>query len=276
MKLSFTTLGCPGWSLDQIVRNAVEYGFDAIDFRGLQGEMNVWKLPELSTNVKESLALIKDAGLKVSCFSSSVQAVSAEKFEQNLEEVKEYTRLCEAFGTPYIRVFGGKIGDLDRTEATRLIVKHLKEMAQIAAASGAKVLVETHDDWTDCRYMQPVMEQVNHEGAGVLWDLHHPYRTIGEKPEDTWNALGQWIEYTHVKDSVKVDGTGRRHPHKYVLTGQGDIPLKGMFQLLKDKGYEGYYVYEWEKAWYLEELEEPEVAFPQYAQYMRSASEELR
>jgi len=33
MKIAFTTLGCPKWNLQQIVENAAEMGFDAVDFR---------------------------------------------------------------------------------------------------------------------------------------------------------------------------------------------------------------------------------------------------
>jgi sugar phosphate isomerase/epimerase len=170
------------------------------------GEMNIYKLPEFGDQAKVTAARIADAGLRVSCFSSSVQIFSTENFVKNMEEIKEYARLCELFGTPYIRVFGGKIGNTDRAEAVLTSAGHLREMAKAADASGVKVLVETHDDWIDCRDMQQVLEQADSPAAGVLWDLHHPYRVIGEQPEDTWNKLGPWIEYTHVKDSLPVEG----------------------------------------------------------------------
>jgi len=33
MKLSFTTLGCPDWSLEQIAKNARAFGFDGVELR---------------------------------------------------------------------------------------------------------------------------------------------------------------------------------------------------------------------------------------------------
>ena len=39
-------------------------------------------------------------------------------------------------------------------------------------------------------------------------------------------------------------------------------------QLLAD-GYDGYFSFEWEKKW-VPDLEEPEIAFPAYAEYMRN------
>jgi sugar phosphate isomerase/epimerase len=272
MKLSFTTLGCPEWPLDKIIASAVEYGFDAIDFRGLTGEMNIYKLPEFSEQVHQTLSQITDAGLRVSCFSSSVHLFSEENFEKNVQEITEFSKLCKIFGTRYIRAFGGKINDTDRDTAVQKVVTHVSAMAKIAKEHGVKILIETHDDWISCADMKQVLEQVDQEAVGVLWDVHHPYRMIGEQPEDSWKALGQWIEYTHVKDS-RAGGSGPEG-FQYCLTGEGDIPLKDIYKLLIREGYQGYFALEWEKKWH-PELENPEIAFPQYVQYMRKLASEV-
>lgn len=35
MRLSFSTLGCPGWSFEQIMENAHEMGYEAVELRGV-------------------------------------------------------------------------------------------------------------------------------------------------------------------------------------------------------------------------------------------------
>lgn len=273
MKLSFTTLGCPDWSLERIIDGAAKYGFDAIDFRGLSGEMNIYKLPEFSVNAANTRKQISDAGLQVSCFSSSVQLFSRENYAHNVQEVREYAKLCECFGTRYIRVFGGKIGATKREAAVQTVVDQVSEMARIARSHGVKLLIETHDDWTACKDVKAVMEQVDQEAVGVLWDVHHPYRMLGEKPEDTWRAIGQWIEYIHVKDS-RLKGGGA-DDFQYCLTGEGDIPLPDICGLLLRNGYQGFYAFEWEKKWH-PEIEDAEIAFPQYVRYMRKLASEWK
>ena len=47
MKLGFTTLGCPAWPYATVVAKAREYGFDGFEIRGLMGEMDLLKVPEL-------------------------------------------------------------------------------------------------------------------------------------------------------------------------------------------------------------------------------------
>lgn len=271
MQLSFTTLGCPDWTLDTIIANASASGFDAIDFRGLNGEMYIYRLPEFSDRAAETKSRIEAAGLKVSCFSSSVHAFSRENLEKHQEEVRSYSRLCEQFGTRYIRVFGGKIGDTGREEAIETLARHLNALGGIAEAHGATVLLETHDDWMNSAHVKAVLEQVESKAVGVLWDVHHPYRVLGEAPETTWANLGRWIEYTHVKDS-KV--TGDAGEFSYCLIGEGDVPLPRICSLLHNNGYKGCYTLEWEKKWH-PELAEADVAFPHYVQFMRRLGKEL-
>ncbi len=268
MKLSVTTLGCPEWDLDTIISRLAEYGYDAVDFRGLMGEMNIYKLPEFSTNVKETLKKITDAGLVVSCFSSSARLYTKTEEDQakNIDEVLNYAKLCRIFGTRYIRVFGGPIGDAGRTAATKLAAKNLKELAKLVRPYDVKLLIETHDDWTDSRYIKALLEEANEDNVRVLWDTHHPIRTLGEMPATTWALIGKWIEYTHWKDSYKKENT--RKGHMYCLLGKGEMPLSEIYNTLKKNGYDGYFTLEWEKKWE-PSIEEPEIAFPDYTKFMK-------
>jgi sugar phosphate isomerase/epimerase len=100
-----------------------------------------------------------------------------------------------------------------------------------------------------------------------LWDVHHPWRLLGEEPETTWSNIGRWVQYTHVKDS-----RGTVEQYAYCLTGEGEVPLARICAVLRNNGYDGYYTFEWEKRWH-PEIAEPEAAFPQYAQYMRALDE---
>ncbi len=265
MKLSVTTLGCPDWDMPTLIESLREYGFDSVDFRGYKGEMEIYKLAEFSSGAEETHKRIAAAGLEVSCFSSSVKLISQD-LASSIAEVREYARLCKLFGTRYIRVFGGSLEGMDRAQAVETVVGNLQPLAAVAKSHGVKLLLETHDDWTDCKHVKAVMEQVDTEAVGVLWDVHHPYRMIGEKPAHTWEMIGQWVAYTHWKDSrLKPEGTG---DFEYCLTGEGNIPLRDIYHLLRNKGYQGYFTLEWEKKWH-PQIAEPEAAFPQYVQYMR-------
>lgn len=266
MKLAFTTLGCPNWDLDTIISRAKEYGYDGVDFRGYGQELAIYKLPEFSAGAARTARRFQEAGLEVSCFSSSVRLFPGSA--EGLEEISGYTELCRLFGTSQIRAFGGKIGETPEEKALQTAADTLHRAAEIAHPSGVTIVVETHDDWLDCRLMRRLMERVQSlPNVGVLWDVHHPYRMLGEKPETTWQVLGQWIRNTHVKDSRLVPGS--KTEHHYVLPDEGDIPLRKIVNVLRQGGYNGYLTLEWEKRWH-PDLAEPEVAFPRYVEVMRA------
>ena len=54
---------------------------------------------------------------------------------------------------------------------------------------------------------------------------------------------------------------------RYVLTGNGNIPLREIIAVLVRGGYAGYYSFEWEKVWH-PEIDEPEAAIPHFAKVM--------
>jgi sugar phosphate isomerase/epimerase len=68
----------------------------------------------------------------------------------------------------------------------------------------------------------------------------------------------------HVKDSHRFS------PDFFdlTLTGSGTMPIGDVVTVLQEAGYDGFVDFEWEKAWH-PEIEEPEIAIPQFIQYLR-------
>jgi sugar phosphate isomerase/epimerase len=268
MKLSFTTLGCPAWDLDTIISQALKMGFDGVDFRGYHKVLEIYTLPEFNEQAKTTAQRFADAGLEVPCFSSSARAFNPDEQKRrvSLEEVRQYARLCAIFGARYIRVFGGAIGDTPPTIAIDRAARDLEAMFEIASDHGARILVETHDNWVDSDLMHRLIGDLDGDMAGVLWDISNPIRQHSEPPELTWINLGRYIEYTHWKDS-RLDPLSK-DGYTYTHFGEGDLPLETILKLLKNGNYQGYLALEWEKLWH-PELAEPEIAFPKFVQTMR-------
>jgi sugar phosphate isomerase/epimerase len=128
------------------------------------------------------------------------------------------------------------------------------------------IIVESHGEFRRAEDIIPILEGARSKNVAFLWDAHHTC-VEGEKPGDTFAHLGKYTRHTHLKDSVPVPGKPKEDRH-YVLTGTGDIPVKETVRVLATNGYKGYYCFEWEKRWH-PDIDEPEVAFPHYAQTMR-------
>jgi fatty-acyl-CoA synthase len=268
MKLSFSTLGCPNWNLNSIIKNAKKYGFDGVEIRGIKDQLDVSRLPEFTRLASETREKFGDAEIELVCFSSSIRMAEPDRSKQvdHLEELKRYVELCFNFGTPFIRIFGGEIGDLPWEKAIDEAAATLYQMIEILNDVDAKIVIETHDDWMAADHFKALMQNINSDKVGILWDVNHPYMFIGEAPEETWDKAGKWIDHTHWKDSkIALDTVMGFEP---CLMGEGDLPHDHIYEVLKKGGYDGYLSLEWEKRWH-PELAEPEIAFPQYVEYMK-------
>ena len=55
MKLTFSTLACPNWSWDLILDHAVRFGFDSIEIRGIESELDLGRMkPFLPDQAEET------------------------------------------------------------------------------------------------------------------------------------------------------------------------------------------------------------------------------
>ncbi len=268
MKLGFTTLGCPEWNMETIVSKAKEYDFDGIDFRGYGDEMNIYKLPEFSSKLMDTVSLVKDFGIEVPCFSSSVKMMPPQgsDMDDQISEIKSYACLCEAFGARMIRIFGGGFGDRTEEQAVSQAIENLNRLIEAVGGRDITLMLETHDDWIRTHLLRKLMKKLNSEKIGILWDVHHPYRLEGEAPEASWDNIGEWVKYTHFKDS-RIDNDSKRG-YQLCLPGDGDIPLKEIISLLNNSGYDGYLTLEWERRWH-PEIQEADIAFPRYVSVIR-------
>ncbi len=273
LKLAFSTLGCPRWTLRQIVENAARMGFCGVELRGLSGDLNITARPEFTTALADTARLFTDHGIAISCLSTSARYAVVENAEREncLDETRRYLELAARLDAPAVRVFGGQVPDgHTRQSILPAMVDSLRQMGDEARQFGIVLAVETHDAWTDSATLAALISQVDHPHVRVLWDLHHPFRLNGESPALTYATLGHYTVSVHLKDSLP-DQQGGYH---YVLPGEGDVPLREMVTLLLQGGYNGYLTLEWEKRWY-PELPEPEVVFPEYVRTMRTWFPEL-
>ena len=262
MKLSVSTLGCPTWTLDEILTRCKGYGYDAIELRGIGAELDVTKTPDFATPqaMAATRKRINDAGLDVSAIDSSCTFADPAKTQESLDHGRSQIDLAHAMGARFMRIFGGGYPDtIDQATAMDNVASGLTTMGEYAKTAGVIVVLETHDSFSTGAQVADILSRISHPNVAALWDLHHPFRH-GEQPADTARLIGKNIAFTHVKDSIPGGN--------YCLLGDGDIPVLNCLRELKKSGYDGYVSVEWEKRW-RPDIVEPEVAFPQYAAKMR-------
>ena len=274
-KLSFSTLGCPDWTFDQILAFADANGYSGLEVRGILRQMNLNLVPEFSNPEQISLSLqkMKEHGLVFVDLGSSAALHFSEGIERNrnLGEAKNFIDLASKLNCPFIRVFPNQIPkDRDKQESLRLIIEGLKELGDYASAKKVTVLLESHGELIYKKDLLAVMQGAAHPHVGLVWDICNMWIATKEPPEDVYRLLKPYIRHTHIKDLEMVDGK-----EKYVLLGKGIVPIFPAIDLLYRNHYPGYYSFEWEKLWHPEILE-PEIALADYPLAMQAESLKLK
>ena len=271
MKLAFSTLGCPDWTLKEIFSTAKDFGFDGVEIRGVKNELVAPKIPDFSEEkLPATLERMNALGLEIPCITSGicVRDYSVKNADGIISEAVKYAELADRVGADFVRILpdidtapGEPVSDEAVTEGFREIINASKD-------SRAVFLAETNGAFADTRRLANIIEKVGSERLGVLWDVHHPYRFFGEQPSESYRNIGENLKYVHIKDSA-LAGEGKI---QYKMMGKGDMPLREIIGVLKEN-YDGYISLEWVKRW-CRDLEAPGIVFVQYINYMKKLKEQ--
>jgi sugar phosphate isomerase/epimerase len=261
--LAYSTLGCPKWDLNTILKMAVSAGYGAVEFRGLLGELDLPKTPTFGSpdRIAGVRTQFAEAGVRIVNLGSSARLHVADPTQrtQQLDEARRYIDLAHALGCPFVRVFPDQLPpDKPQADTLALIRDGLLSLAEQARPAGVTVLLETHGDLTRSEQVAQLMEAARHPQVGLIWDIVNMWLMTKEPPATVYQRLRPYIRHVHVKDLV-ISGD----KHRYVLTGTGQAPLREALQALRRGGYTGHYSFEWEKWWH-PDIDEPERAIPHY------------
>ena len=263
MIVSYSTMACPEWPLPRVFEAAAAYEFDAVEFRGLNGTLEVIELDEFGKDSKITRKMANDYHIIIQALWTSIflaQVTTAEQRQSVLETIERYCVAAEAVGARQIRVFGGESENRSPHAAMDEIVDLLQEIGEIANKYSIDVMFETHDVWVNTQLVRQLISRTNCPNIGVAWDVWATSVDGKETPKESIDNLLPKIISVQIKDSI-----GRN----FVLPGRGDVPLVQAVELLRANDYTGPITLEWEKLWH-PELPEPEIALPAYRNFLKT------
>jgi len=257
--ITFSTLACPGWSVERVISNALTYGYGGIEWRGgPQGHVQ----PDISPAQKSMLRqMCSDSGLTSLAVTAYTGFVSSSAMERqaNVDELKRYSDLAAELGARYVRTF---LGELPAgTSPDQVLYENISDCLRVAAdhaqSLGVIIAIEPHDDFVRTSSITPIITRLDHHPAlRVIWDIANAF-SAGEDPADGFEFIKDVLAYVQVKD-------GKKNESEWMLCqlGKGNVPLRKAIEFLLASGYQGAYSVEWEYAWH-PELDPPEIALPE-------------
>jgi sugar phosphate isomerase/epimerase len=233
--IAFSTLGCHGAPLDEVLKLAQSNDVTGLELRTAPDEFTHVDLT--AAERQELRSRIEDAGLEILALSSYVNLCAVE--EQPLEA---HLELAADLGARGVRVFPGD--DPGTTDAPS--PGEFRALDRIATApKESRILLETHDSHSAGQKMAALLTLIDSNVAGhnvrVIWDSAHTW-SHGETPAESFALLQPWLEFVQIKQSDS------KQNYRPVAIEDGDFPIQDLLRALEGTDYP--LSLEWETKWH--------------------------
>ena len=251
MNLSFSTRGWPKLSWDEMLTVADEMGFSGVEvynlpkFDPLTDRSGPFHKYQTAATVRQ----LKEKGLCIPCFDSSYD-LSGDDCLPWLKGLLEVAGNCHV---PYVAAVA-------LTDNEAQVKQNLTALLEDARTRDVTLLIKSSGIYANTARLRRLLDEFACDELAVLWDVHHPYRDFGENGDTTIKNLGDYVRHVHMRDS---DDSGA-----YELIGEGTMPIAEFMRALSSVNYHGFISLEWKPEW-LDELQDMEVIFPYFVEYMR-------
>jgi sugar phosphate isomerase/epimerase len=273
MKLAFSTLGCPGWELREIVAGARQWGYDGVELRAVGGSLDLLDRAEFGpAQLPTTRKYFEDEGIDICCVDTSCVFHSTDASER-ANQVKialAHAEMAAKLGAPLIRVFPDKIEPGTQREETRdWIAACLHEIAE-RIPHGVNVALETHGDFARAECAAEIVTVAHHPKIKLIWDVANSV-AAGDDIQHAARIVQPYLAHVHLRDAKPVERSEHWLP---VLAGTGRVSFSEAVASITDLNYDGFVSFEWEKYWH-PEIEEPEVALPDFMSAIRDLVAEV-
>lgn len=219
---------------DQQLTEFNKLGIQHIEMRGVDGR-------NISTLTMQDIQDVKQkldkAGIKVSCIGSPCGKIEiTESFKEHFEQFKYIVAIAEELGVRYIRIFSFFIPEgKEAGQYKEEVIRRLKQMVTHVEGKDIVLLHENEKDiYGDIKdRCLEVYKAINHPQFKLIFDFAN-FVQVGEDTVKAYADLKEFVEYFHIKDARKADGT-------VVVPGEGDgFVSEILAEAIKEDKYSGF------------------------------------
>lgn len=230
MKLGLVTYQwAKDWDLPTLIANCEKTGFGAVELRTEHAhkvEINLSAIQR--TEVKHRFA---DSNIICLGYGSNFEYHSPDpaKLKWNIDQTKEYIKLCKDIGATGIKVKPNGIPtEVPRDKTIAQIAASFNEIGKFAQDFGLLVRVEVHGNVSqEIPNMKAMFEQVTEKNVKMCWNCNEQ-DLLPPGLEPNFNSVKKWFGDTvHVRE-----------------LNVGEYPYQQMFDLFNGINYSGWILLE--------------------------------
>jgi sugar phosphate isomerase/epimerase len=255
MKIAFSTVSSPDWTLEECISQASELGYLGLEMRSFQEKKNEEQFTVHSDPIGQDASdvahMFSDAGVVPLALATSVKydkavnpPVIGRMFineEEGVSDTKEYVDFAAQSGVRFVRVFGSHLPAAEpRTWSMRRVTERLKLAAQTCRNTDVRLLIENAGSFARSEDLLDLIDQVDSQWLGASYNILAAVNA-GECPIEGVKTLASCLQTIRVCD---IDSDGNP-----VRLGDGVFPLDKLIATLVEIGYTGWIVYEYPSLW---------------------------
>ena len=267
MNLSFSTKGWHNNTFEEFCEIAEYLHFEGIELHNIYNRLFTAKDGAFHDyTAAATLRRLYNKNLKISCLDTISEL--ADKDSNIEEELTRCLEIAENLHIPYIRLRAKSAED--KETALKQTEEFLRKMLPLAEEKGVTLLLETSGLFASTTELRDMLDGFACDNLAALWNLSSSYFECGESAEDVIKNLGAYVRHVHFSDAIKTD-----NGIEYCLAGEGELPIAEMMLALRSVNYDGYISLVWDPAW-CEELDDMEIIFSQFVNFMRQFNDPSR
>lgn len=230
MKLGLCTyLWGQDWGLPTLISNCEKAGLLGVELRTqhahkVESNLNASQRADVKKRFADS---------RVSCigYGSNFEYHSPDpaKLRENIEQTKEYIKLCKDIGAPGIKIKPNNLpADVPKEKTIAQIAASFNEVGKFAQDYGQIVRVEVHGNLTqELPNMKAIFDQVTEPNVKICWNCNDQ-DLLPPGLEGNFNMVKKWFGDTvHIRE-----------------LNEGNYPYQQLFNLFTGMKYKGWVLLE--------------------------------
>ena len=245
MKLAFSTVACPDWTIEKTVQQAAEMGYDGVELRTLGPGGTGLASDPAQGNPSTTKKLFEQHSLEPVCLSTSIALHHREgsQVKQSQWEARHSLELAASLGCRFVRVFAHEPGTgRSRADAIKRIAEHTAALTDRCTQLGVQLLIENAGSFAIGKELWWLLNVVDHPMIGLCWNVANA-AAAGEPAGVSVPMLNSRIRLAKIKDTRVGEGSG------FVPLGEGTVGIEPFIKRLMGVGYTGYLTVEWDRLW---------------------------
>lgn len=250
MRIAFSTVACPDWTLERVMSFADEAEFDGVELRTFGwGASGLACDPALTDGTKVRRLAI-ESGTHIMSLGTSVKfddpvrppilGLALPSKDRCVDEGRRFLQLADEIECPCVRVFGFEAPGGERPAKTRdRIVRRLGMLLDGARSRRIRVVIENGGSFGRAEDLAEIITRCASPWLGAAYNVAVG-ASVGDEPERALDLLGDRLWSVKLKDL---------RGEQAVEIGQGDVPLARTVQHLAKAGSDAWLVVEWMRYW---------------------------